>query len=248
MIELIKPGIFSKQDKLESYFTLANRDRFNQDNAIINGLHLGAFSHGEDPAVKKNYAFLFKTIGWNPDELAIAKQIHGSVVKTVKNPGIYHDCDGLVTDQIGLAIGIQVADCAAILLYEPEVGIIAALHAGWRGAIAGIIGEGVNSIRNLNGDPSKLTAFVSPCISLQNFEVGSEVADLFPDQFCDYRNYVKPHVNLSGFLESQLMSEGLIKENIETSDDCTFESDKYFSYRREQDCAGRMLALIKIKN
>lgn len=244
-LDLIIPDIFAQREDVESYFTLANRNRIKQDNAIVNGLHLGAFTAEEDPSVKNNYSLLFKSIGWDPDHLAIAKQVHGSKVKTVANPGVYHDCDGLVTDQIGLAVGIQVADCAAVLLYEPEARIIAALHAGWRGATDGIIGEGIKSIRKLNGDPSKLTAYISPCISLQNFEVGTEVANLFPNQFCDYTSFDKPHVDLSGFLKSQLINEGLIDENIETSDSCTFANDKFFSYRRERDSAGRMLALIK---
>ncbi len=246
-LDLISPELFSLHDDVQSYFTLANRNKIEQENATVNGLHLGAFSHGEDPSVKKNYSLLFKSIGWDPDHLAIAKQVHSSHVKTVTAPGNYYDCDGLVTDQIGLAIGIQVADCAAVLLYEPKSRVIAALHAGWRGAIAGIISEGIQSIKNLNGDPSKLLAYISPCISLQNFEVGSEVANLFPEQFCDYTSFDKPHVDLSGYIKSQLLDEGLTNENIEKSDSCTFANDQFFSYRREKEKSGRMLALIKTK-
>lgn len=244
-LDLLKPNIFSQRNDVDSYFTLANRDNFRQKNANISGLHMGVFSHGEDLSVKNNYSLLFEAIGWDPNHLAIAKQVHGSEVKTVSTSGIYHDFDGLVTNQIGLAIGIQVADCAAILLYEPKSKVIAALHAGWRGAIAGIIGEGIKSIKKLDGDPSNLSAYISPCISLQNFEVGSEVANLFPKQFCDFESYDKPHVDLSGYLRDQLIKEGLVNENIETADHCTFASDQFFSYRREREGAGRMLALIK---
>tara|TARA_R100001143_G_scaffold63591_1_gene72998 strand:+ start:22108 stop:22857 length:750 start_codon:yes stop_codon:yes gene_type:complete len=247
-LDLLIPDIFESQTDIESYFTLANRNNIKQENATVNGLHLGAFSHGEDPTVKNNYSLLFESIGWDPDHLAIAKQVHGSIVKTINAPGIYLDCDGLVTDQIGLAIGIQVADCAAILLYEPKAKVIAALHAGWRGTIAGIINEGIKSIVKLKGNPKKLVAFISPCISLQNFEVGPEVANQFPDQFCDYSSYDKPHVDLSGFLEKQLINEGLKSKNIEKSDHCTFGNNAFFSYRRERDKSGRMLALIKMNN
>lgn len=246
-LELINPVIFSQREDVESYFTLANRDNIKQDNAVVSGLHLGAFSHREDPSVQKNYSLLFKTIGWDPDQLAIAKQVHGTHVKIVTAPGIYLDCDGLVTNQIGLAIGIQVADCAAVLLYEPEARVIAALHAGWRGAIAGIINEGIKSIKSLNGTASKITAYISPCISLQNFEVGHEVAKLFPNQFCDYTSFKKPHIDLSGYLKQQLLNEGIENENIETPDTCTFDNDQFFSFRRERENAGRMLALIKSK-
>lgn len=246
-LDLLTPEIFSQYEKVESYFTLANRNNIKQENTIVNGLNLGVFSHGEDPSVKNNYSLLFEKIGWDPEHLAIAKQIHSSHVKTVDAPGKYYDCDGLVTDKPGLVIGIQVADCAAILLYEPESGIIAALHAGWRGAIAGIIRKGIQSIKNLNGDPSKLIAYISPCISLQNFEVGPEVANLFPNQFCDYDSFDKPHVDLSGYIKYQLIYEGLSDENIEKSDNCTYANNQFFSYRREKDKSGRMLALIKTK-
>lgn len=246
-LDLLKPDIFTHHHDVESYFTLANRSNIKHDNSLVNGLHLGVFTHGEDPSVKKNYSILFESIGWDPNHLAIAKQVHGSHVKTVDAPGIYLDCDGLVTDQIGLAIAIQVADCAAVLLYEPESKVIAAIHAGWRGAIAGIIKVGIQSIKKLNGDPSKLVGFISPCISLQNFEVGPEVANQFPDQFCDYTSFDKPHVDLSGFIREQLINEGLESKNIEKSDSCTFDNNQFFSYRREREKSGRMLALIKIK-
>lgn len=245
-LDLIRPDIFLQKKDIESYFTLANRESVRPNNAIVNGLHLGAFGNERDLSVKKNYSLLFNTIGWDQEQLAIAKQVHGSQVNTVRTPGICNDCDGIVTDQVGLAIGIQVADCAAILLYEPEARIIAALHAGWRGAISGIVSEGIKSIMKLDGDPSKLTAFISPCISLLNFEVGHEVASLFPKQYCDFSSYEKPHVDLSGFLKNQLEIEGLKAVNIESSDICTFTNENYFSYRREKEKSGRMLGLIKM--
>lgn len=246
-LELIKPEIFSRDNGVESFFTLANRDRIKQNKATVKGLHLGAFSHGEDPSVEQNYSTLFNAIGWDQDQLAIAKQVHGSNVRTVTKPNVYHDCDGLVTNQKGLAIGIQVADCAAILLHEPEAGVIAAVHAGWRGAIAGIISEGVKAMQNLEGEPSKIFAYISPCISLQNFEVGSEVANLFPKQFCDDTNFDKPHIDLRGFLKYQLMNEGISADHIETSESCTFADKQFFSYRRDKENAGRMLSLIKLR-
>lgn len=246
ILDLIKPKIFSRNEDVESYFTLANRENVKHDNGVVEGLHLGAFSHGEDMSVKKNYSLLFQEIGWDQNQLAIAKQVHGSVVKSVTKPGIYDDCDGMVTNLKGLAIGIQVADCAAVLLYEPNAKVIAALHAGWRGAIAGIVRKGIKSMVHLKCDPSKISAYISPCISLQNFEVGAEVAKLFPDQFCDTENFDKPHVDLSGYIKSSLVNEGLKVENIEMAESCTFADDHFFSYRRERDQAGRMLALIKI--
>ena len=246
MLDIFRPKLLNHGNEVECYFTRANRDRIHQGNNRINGLHLGPFSHGEDLAVENNYSLLFNTIQWDRDQLAIAKQVHGTDVKVIESPGVYPDCDGLVTDKIGLALGIQVADCAAVLLYEPKARVIAALHAGWRGAISGIINRGIDTILSLQGDPSKLLAYISPCISLKYFEVGDEVANLFPDEFCDYTSFVKPHVDLKGYIRHQLREEGVVDENIQLSNSCTFEDKTYFSYRRERDKAGRMLALIKM--
>jgi YfiH family protein len=245
-LDLIRPVIFSPFESVQCIFTKANRHISSQRSDKIEGLHLGAFSHGDDVSVKENYFLLFDTLGWDGNHLAIARQVHGTRVMTVGEPGVYPDCDGLVTNITGLTIGIQVADCAAIVLFEPEARIAAALHAGWRGAVSGIVFDGLNSMMNLGGDASKVLAYISPCISLQNFEVGAEVAKLFPDEFCDYTSFDKPHVDLSGFVASQLKSKGVLEKNIESSNHCTFAEDQFYSYRRERESAGRMLALIKI--
>lgn len=245
-LEFIQPDIFSPLEGVQCIFTKANRHISTQKPGKIEGLHLGAFSHGDDVSVKENYSLLFDTLRWNEKHLAIARQVHGTHVITVEEPGIYPDCDGLVTKKVGLAIGIQVADCAAVVLYEPEARVAAVLHAGWRGAVSGIVIDGLKSMMSLGGNTSKVLAYISPCISLQNFEVGVEVANLFPDEFCDYTSFEKPHVDLSGFIASQLKSKGVLDKNIESSNSCTFANDQFYSYRRERESAGRMLALIKI--
>jgi len=245
-LELIHPDIFSPFEDVQCIFTKANRHISSQKPGKIEGLHLGAFSHGDDVSVKENYSLLFDTLGWNEKHLAIARQVHGTHVMTVEEPGIYPDCDGLVTKKVGLAIGIQVADCAAVVLYEPEARVAAVLHAGWRGAVSGIVIDGLKSMMSLGGNTSKVLAYISPCISLQNFEVGVEVANLFPDEFCDYKSFDKPHVDLSGFVASQLKSKGVLEQNIESSNSCTFADNQFYSYRRERESAGRMLSLIKL--
>lgn len=245
-LDLIQPDLFSHRDDVQCFFTKSNRHIAKLSSSGIEGLHLGLFSHGDEISVKKNYSFLFNEIEWNEDQIAVAKQIHGTRVMTVEEPGIYSDCDGFITKNEGLALGIQVADCAAVVLYEPAARIIAIMHAGWRGAVSGILIEGMNSIKSLGGDLSKLFAYISPCISLQNFEVGEEVASLFPESFCDYVSYDKPHIDLKGYLVSQLTAEGVLMNNIESSSGCTYGDDQFYSYRREGQNAGRMLALIKM--
>ena len=245
-LDLIKPAIFSQFEGVQCFFSKANRQLTNRTTGAIEGLHLGLFSHEDSISVKENYSLLFDNIGWGDAHLAVAKQVHGNRVLIVQEPGVYPDCDGLVTKKVDLALGIQVADCAAVVLYEPEERIAAVLHAGWRGAVSGILVEGIHSIESLGGNASKIVAYISPCISLENFEVGLEVAKLFPDSFCDYINFDKPHVDLNGYIVWQLTSEGVPLNHIESSNKCTFADTQFYSYRRERENAGRMLSLIKL--
>ena len=137
--------------------------------------------------------------------------------------------DGFVSNTQGLALAIQVADCAAVLLGDSENKVIGAAHTGWRGAVADIVPKTIQKMKRLGAASTYIKAFVSPCISLQNFEVGEEVAAQFPDKFVDRTNYSKPHVNLKNFIEYQLMKEGILEEHIEIDDSCTI-ADKHFLF------------------
>lgn len=244
-LELLIPTNILNCTGVESYFTEANRNKLNPG-APVNGLDLGVFSHGDREYIKKNYYQLFQQLNWDLDRLAIAEQVHGNHVIRVDEPGIYNQCDGFVTNMEELALGIQVADCAAVLLADPIKRVIAALHAGWRGAVSGIIENGIVEMKRLNGDPARMIAYISPCISMRSFEVGHEVAKLFPDQFCDYEQFDKPHVDLKAYITYQLIESGIPQSNIECATECTIENERFYSYRREQEHAGRMLALIKL--
>src|SRR5690625_6312525 len=88
------------------------------------------------------------------------------------------------------------------------------------------------------GDPQHMRAYISPCISLENFEVGEEVARQFPNEFCDYVSWDKPHIDLKGFLLSELLEAGISERKILTSEYCTMEDTRFYSYRREKEKAG----------
>ncbi|MEX0945441.1 MAG: peptidoglycan editing factor PgeF [Balneolaceae bacterium] len=214
----------------------------------IKGLNLGLNSEENESIVQKNYDLLFDETGWNQNQLIIARQVHSNNIKSVQEPGIVEGVDGLVTDREDLLLGIQVADCAAILIADPNPvhPVIGAFHAGWRGAVAGIVGEGLNEMINLGGNPAQCKAFISPCISVDNFEVGEEIASKFPSEYCDYNHFDKPHLNLKAFLRDQLLECGVKEPHIETSPFCTIDDDRFYSYRRERDQSGRMLGVIRI--
>ena len=245
-LDLIRPRIFEGEPKIDAWFTLKNARKVNK-NAPIAGLNLGSDAGSIDPSVEQNRELLFQALDLNSDQVAFAQQVHGTRLQTVSGSGIYPETDGMVTQVPGLALAIQVADCAAVLLAEPAACTVAAVHAGWRGAAGGILPKAVVRMKELGSDPADIRAFVSPCISLKHFEVGEEVAEQFPDAFIDRVRFDKPHVNLKSFLRHQLIGEGIVEEQIELDEGCTIEdSGRFYSYRREKEQSGRMLGLIRL--
>lgn len=193
-------------------------------------------------------SLVMETRGDTASRLAVGKQIHGTEVFRVNESGVYEDSDGLYTTQPGIVLGIRVADCAAVLVADTKNGVIGAFHAGWRGAAGGIVLNGVKKMIQAGGEPRFMSCYISPCISLKNFEVGEEVAAKFPEQYCDYTSWDKPHIDLKKFLRSGLMEIGIPETNIEISPHCTMAETRFSSYRREKEKSGRMLACIYLKS
>jgi polyphenol oxidase len=191
---------------------------------------------------ERNRASFIEQIGLDPQKLAIVRQVHGADVLYADKAGILGDADGLVTNIPGLSVGVLVADCAAVLVCDPQKHVVGAFHAGWRGAVGGILVNGIQKMRELGG--TTFTVWVSPCIGLEAFEVGQEVAQQFPDEFVDTVNHVKPHVDLKGFIVGQLQDIGVHRDRIYTDSRCTFHDSQLYSYRRQGKESGRMLGVI----
>ena len=161
--------------------------------------------------------------------------------------GIYPDTDAFVSSTLGISLLIQVADCGAVLLGDSTNQVIGAAHAGWRGAQKGIVRKTVESMLELGAEISSIEAYISPCISVDAFEVGQDVADLFPEQFVEKNKNTRPHVDLKGYIFGQLVSMGILKSHIVMDTGCTFNDENdFYSYRREAKKAGRMAAVIKL--
>lgn len=244
-MELFYPDIFNSESRFSALFTGANKEIINPGSSIP-GLNLGYNTEAEPAEVDKNFKSLFDEIGWNRNQLVIANQVHGSKIIHVTKPGMYDDADGFVTDKAELSLGIRVADCAAVLAGDAVNGVIGAFHAGWKGAADNIVPKGIDQMIQLGANPDYIRVYLSPCISLENFEVGEEVATKFPEQFLDRDSYKKPHVDLKGFIGWQLLNSGIKIENVEISTDCTVQNSNYYSYRRERGSAGRLLGMIKL--
>lgn len=191
---------------------------------------------------EKNRQHFLNQIGLDSTNLAIVRQIHGTEVLYADRSGILGEADGLITNVVGLNIGILVADCAAVLVCDPINRVIGAFHAGWRGAAGGILVNGINRMREIGG--REFHVWLSPCIGLQAFEVGEEVARQFPPAFVDSKNFDKPHVDLKAFLIGQLQDIGVHRDRIFIDSRCTYEDTELYSYRRQGKESGRMLGVI----
>jgi YfiH family protein len=241
--DFIKPSVFDSE-AISSWFT--KRGESVQDNFKIRGLNLGFNTEEYEEIVKGNRNFLANSISTPISDIAFADQVHGNEIIEVQKGGIYENIDGFITTEKGLALAIQVADCAAVLFGDSKAGVISAVHAGWRGAEAEIVPKAIQKMVSLNADPKDIKVFISPCISQKQFEVGEEVAEKFPDEFVDRKSYSKPHIDIKKFIESQLLSAGILEENIEIHGSCTFSESDYYSYRRDGKRSGRMMGIIKL--
>ena len=180
--------------------------------------------------------------------LCMGKQVHSARIAYVRRPGVIENTDGLVTDKPGLAIGVLVADCAAVLIADPVNKIVAAVHAGWRGAIEGILSEAILQMEKIGAEPDLMHVYVSPCISRQSFEVGNEVAAQFPERYVD-RSWEKPHVDLRGFILQELKKAGVSLESLIQEDKCTMtHPETLHSFRRDGAESGRMLAVVVLSD
>lgn len=243
--EFIRPT-FLNNESISSWFSLKNPELVTTGQRIP-GLNVGMNTSENLVVVQRNREILSNTICTDVDNICFANQIHQSNVLQVVKGEIYNDVDAFVTTKKGLALAIQVADCAAVLLGDPLNQVIGAAHAGWRGAVAGIVPKTISKMEESGADPANMKAYISPCISARNFEVGSEVAAQFPSHLVNHTDFSKPHVNLKLFIVEQLLSKGIAAENIEMDELCTMENaDSCYSYRREKEQSGRMAGIIKL--
>lgn len=243
----ITPKALAGIKGIDAWFILKNK-HYSSAGSRIEGLNTGFNTLDSEATVMRNRSLLLSKLDIDPEWIAYADQVHSDKIQVVSDGGTYSSTDGLVTALPGLTLAIQVADCAAVLLWDASSHVIGAFHAGWRGAAAGIIPKGVRSMTEQGADREQIKAFVSPCLSQKNFKVGPEVAELFPPAYVDENNYRKPHVDLKGYLTNQLREEGIKASRIEVRDECTFDdASDFYSYRREGSESGRMIALIRMK-
>ena len=164
------------------------------------------------------------------------------------------EADGLATDRDGCWVGVYTADCAPILLYDPDHGAVAAVHAGWRGALMGVAPAAIRRMVDRFGSrASRLEAAIGPHIGVCCFEVGRAVLDLLAEEYDGWERWVtgrvgdKGRFDLREFLRWQLQSAGLEAEHLYGVDLCTkCEATLLSSYRREGRRPQGMISAVRV--
>ena len=182
--------------------------------------------------------------------MAWSKQVHGDQIRHTIAPGGAEGFDALVTNVPGILLAVSVADCTPILIYDHRQKVVAAIHAGWRGTVAGIVAktlifmEKTFETRGVDCFP-----YIGTCIDECSFEVGDEVAEEFAEPFKRFdAGRGKFFVDLKKANAAQLLEFGIPEAHIEISNYCTVRNvADFFSHRKDQGVTGRGMGVIGLR-
>jgi YfiH family protein len=220
------------------------------------------FGSRDDPAaVAENRARCARKLDVDAERLTTLSQVHSTAVVTVEMPwerGAAPEADAMVTRQPGLALGILTADCAPVLLADTTTRVIGAAHAGWKGALGGIIAATVAAMCELGAEPGRIAAAIGPAIGRQSYEVSAEFPAPFlaqdpanADFFFPATTPSKRLFDLKGYVAAQLMACG-VHDFVAMPNDTCADSQRFFSYRRAcqrgENDYGRLLSAITLES
>ena len=225
------------------------------------GLNL---SVNRDPSLEhvlENYRLLGEATGIDTGHMAVTKQVHGDIVRTVTDADAHvlgtpvpYEADGLVTKVPGLALICYTADCVPVLLCDRAHGVIAAVHCGWRSSVADILARALEAMAALGASPETTAAAIGPAISRCCFEVGGEVIEAV-ERYLDgetgglyapsERGEGKFFLDLKAANARRLVQLGVPADAVAVSDECTFcLPEKYWSHRYTHGRRGNQGAVI----
>jgi len=236
-------------DKIACPFNDNHVEAYNIPAYDTDGHLLNMCFHGDDDAdVIKARQALADDLGTDFSHMVCPHQEHTANIREVSlkdgGRGIFSRedafaaTDGLYTKDKGLTLMTFHADCVPVLLYAPDIPLIAAVHSGWKGTTLEIAGKAVELlVEKEHIDPSQLKACIGPGIEHRNFEAMSDIIDLVKAMSFDTSDYYtlkdETHwlLNSKGLIQKTLETRGVLPENIYTSDICTIEDERFFSYR-----------------
>ena len=224
--------------------------------ASLNG---GVGSRDAPEAVAENRARMAAALGVAPERLLVPYLVHSPDAVAIDAPwapDARPRCDGIVTATPGLALGVTGADCGMILFADPEARVIGAAHAGWKGALGGVIEATVAAMAKLGARPAHIRAGLGPCIAQASYEVGPEFVAAFAEGdkdsagfFAQSYNAGRSMFDLHGYIAERARRAGL--EGFEDSGLDTYaDEDRFFSYRRtthrREPDYGRLVSAIAL--
>jgi len=237
------------------------RHGFSTRRGAVSPMSESAFDLGQAPwaisDITRNHRRRFiSALHLDDMTLATLRQVHSGkfiIIKEKSDQGNPLEGDALLTREKKIALAVMVADCLPVLAADPVAGVIAAIHAGWRGILARVVEEAIAGLKNTFGvRESDLHIAIGPGIRACCFEVGREVVDLFEQNYGGH-SFAKPHpdhpekwlLDLRAAMDVQLADCGINNKNIYDLAACTCcNTGEFFSYRAEGACAGRMMAVI----
>lgn len=229
-----------------------------------------AFGRGDNEAtVLQNLELFGKAAGFDPQSVISLRQVHSSCVRTVtasdRGLGYYIQsdfcCDGYVTDDPRVTLGVKTADCVPVLLCALDSGgrpfVVAAIHAGWRGTLAKIAENGVGAMIRLGVRPEQIFAAIGPAIGQCCFEIDASLKDEFFAKFGEEvcSEFIRPsersprkwHADLKRLNANLLHACGVPAGNIDISCACTCcNPELFYSHRRDRERRGTMLSVINL--
>jgi YfiH family protein len=222
------------------------------------GLNTGLGSADDPEAVAENRRRVAAALGGAPDDLAACYQIHSTLTRVAEGPwaGDRPEGDAVVSATPGVICGVLTADCAPVLLADAEAGVVGAVHAGWKGALGGVVGSAVTAMEALGARRGRMVAVVGPCIAQASYEVGADFQDRFEHHdagasrfFAEGAAPDKRLFDLPGFVLWRLEQAG-VGEAAWTGHDTRADEALFYSNRRaylagEADF-GRLMSAISL--
>ena len=217
---------------------------FTRDGGVSGGVYgslNGGLGSDDDPAhVAENRRRMGEAMDVSPEHFLSVWQIHSPDAVTVSGPwegAVRPRADAMVTRTEGLAIGVTAADCGPILLVDPNARVIGAAHAGWKGALTGIVESTVAAMEKLGADRAGIVAAIGPLIRQHSYEVGSEFVERFMEADAENAPFFIPSTreghamfDLAGFIRMRLENAGVLM--IDDIGVDTYSDERFYSYRR----------------
>ena len=227
----------------------------------FNSLNLGFGAGDQASLVEANRAAVARGFGLEPHLFLTVKQVHGSQILVIDqpNPEVSHfqrvESDAIITNQRNLLIGILVADCFPVILYDRKKHIAAAIHLGWRGVAAGLLGQTIKGMREVFGSRTEdLSAAIGPGIGAHNYEVDRPIRDAFRQGAGQWEQIASEvrlghwQLDLQKSLVLQVKASGIDPTALELVRECTCcHKEMFFSYRRDMRRTGRQMGFVLLR-